>query len=67
MPFDFAQAEQMLNGSKRQTFALKVSLNTWRLCLQAKKKKQHTYVKTTDSFGQVIKFSDFSLIGSTFF
>ena len=28
MPFDFAQAEQMLNGSSRQTFALEVSLKT---------------------------------------
>ena len=28
MPFDFAQAEQMVNGSLRQTFALKVSLKT---------------------------------------
>ena len=34
MPFDFAQTEQMLNGSERQTFAQKVSLKTWRLNAQ---------------------------------
>ena len=38
MPFEFAQAEQMLNGSKQKTFTLKVSLKTWRFCLQVKKK-----------------------------
>ena len=36
MPFDFAQAEQMWNRSFQPTFALKVRLKTWRLCLQAK-------------------------------
>ena len=30
MPFDFAQAEQMLNGSERHTFFLKVSLKNRR-------------------------------------
>ena len=34
MPFDFTQAEQMLNGSYQQRFSLKVRLKTWRLCLQ---------------------------------
>ena len=44
MPFDFAQAEQMLNGSYRQTFALKVRLKSWRLCLQVEKSTEMTKI-----------------------
>ena len=48
MPFEFAQAEQMLKGSCRQTFTLKVSLKTWRLCLQAKNVTTNQKFKTAE-------------------